>query len=189
MILIIILHLFINISLYSISEKLNDNLLLMCNDKFYSFEFEVDISYDKEYLLKYIFNYSTLKEISDNKRIKCTLIYEDNNLQSISYRFHYLICKSEYNYDRELCLNEGLIKFYLTSSYQNLKFIPYPEFSDGYYKIFKRDNKTILGYYQETILNQKISNIHLFYLKREILEFYKSFLKAIEGRLACSPQN
>ncbi len=144
-------------------------------DMYYSFEFDIQLPDLKQDTLQILFDYENLEKITGNSRFTTHLISANDVSQTILYNYNFLIYKAGYIYFREQKTNEGVITFKLISSEQNLRFIPFPVQSNGYYKIIHKEEKIYVRYFQENILNKKIPYMYSNYLKKEIKEFYVTF--------------
>ncbi len=169
----------LNYSFCENNKNLNHTEIII-QDNTFEFTIIEEINTDKETLLKTFYNFNNMKLYTENSRMKCTLLKEDEKGQIIDYNFTFLICNAKYTYIRKIDNENHLISFNLIDYSINIDFVPNPLDTIGYYKFVKKDGINYLEYYQKTTLDRAIENFHKFYIKVETRQFERNLKKFLK---------
>ena len=177
-ILILLILLLINIlNLYPVKKEYNFNSVRIDKDQYeINFDFEstlyenelIDVFYDAKEIKKYLNPILQVKETASTE-----------STQDLEYVILVLFYKSTVIYKREIIKDQNEISFYISNFTQNVEIIPNIIESKGYFKVFMKDGKSIINYYQNYKLAKEFSNQYLSFSNMQAEAFCKSMCKYV----------
>ncbi len=152
---------------YTFNKKMNG----------YSFQFQTSYDADPECLLAVVFEYHHLRKFTKNIDM-IQLVKNEGDRNIVRYGYDKYLFKHKSTYLRILSKDNNMITFELVENELHKSIFPKLIATKGYYKIKTNEQKTIIEYFQEAVIEDKnINNIYLYFVKNEILAFARDLQK------------
>lgn len=143
----------------------------------YSFQFQTSYDADPECLLAVVFEYDHLRKFTKNIDT-IQLVKNEGDRNIVRYGYDKFLFKHKSTYLRILSKDNNTITFELVENELHKSIFPKLIATKGYYKIKTNDQKTIIEYFQEAVIEDKnINSIYLYFVKNEILAFARDLQK------------
>lgn len=150
----------------------------------YSFQFQSSYDADPACLLAVVFEYDHLRRFTKNidaiQRVK-----KEADRNVVSYGYDRFWFKHKSTYLRILSKDNNTVTFELIANELHKSIFPKIITTKGYYKIKSNEQKTIIEYFQEAVLqDNNINSIYLYFVKNEALKFARDLQQYAHN--ACS---
>ena len=153
-------------------------------DSSFSLTYRMDIpqGLSKAQVLAILFNYDYVIQYSQKTNVSISLIEENESTNRIlyEYEYNYLVVRARLGVEmlRQKFPEKGKVVFQMQNYNKTGRILPDVLYAGGTYEVI--DNGRTLLYTQETIMDQRVSGIYQFFIKRDVQGYLREIMNFLQ---------
>lgn len=145
------------------------------HDTKYIIEYSFTTTCSESLLFHICYDYKHLLKFASQEHTTIEKVESHNDWHTLCYQYRYLFYRSHSIYIKRLVLDTKSVTFHMIDFTQNIRIFPHVVKSSGYYAITCDGDERKVTYFQETVLDTKLSGFYLRFVIDKTQYFLKNF--------------